>query len=594
MDAAAESGPVIRLLAHYHARLLATPKLCAQLERLGVATRATIAEHRPGFVDRTAQLALLPRSPRDAAVMRTAWITEGYLLPNGRERLRGCLVVPLPGTSTAIGARSKSRTGHPIWELVAPSGAPDALLFTPPPAAHARELVCTLDPLDALMLCRHGADWVASCARVPDAHGRARLIEHLLTVSSGPLRVIAAGTRDGRALVGELLAAARDRPIRIVHLPAGCSVRDLRRLHGEQAIEALLSDRRLPTSAAAVRSPSGRTRVVRPVAPWAGRAGSLVSALDAHLAHLEAAGRPPDAIRQRTRALDLLRTACLAQKVESIGALTVETLEAFQRSLLSGETSTPVSRIIGAPGPPRSRNAIIRVLSAARQFLAWALRAGLVTRDLRDGLLPLRRTAVTPPQVLSADEVEAILDATRVRTTAGLRDRAMLEVLYSTGIRRVELVGLDVHDLDESRGVLRVRRGKGGTTRLVPLGRRARYWVARYVETARIRQAESAHEPALFLTGRGRRITPKMVTGRMRQCLRTAGIGKAGSCHIFRHSMATLMHDAGADIRDLQALLGHALLTSTQLYTRVSMQRLVAVHARTHPAECGAASIEPE
>ncbi|MBK7907330.1 MAG: tyrosine-type recombinase/integrase [Gemmatimonadetes bacterium] len=184
-----------------------------------------------------------------------------------------------------------------------------------------------------------------------------------------------------------------------------------------------------------------------------------------------------------------------------------------------------------------------------------------------------------------------------MRTTAGLRDRAMLEVLYSTGIRRVELVGLDLHDLDESRGVLRVRRvrrGKGGTKRLVPLGRRAQYWVARYVETVRIRHAESAHEPALFLTGRGRRITPKMVTGRMRQCLRTAGIGKAGSCHIFRHSMATLMHDAGADIRDLQALLGHALLTSTQLYTRVSMQRLMEVHARTHPAECGAASIEPE
>ena len=140
MDAAAESGPVIRLLAHYHSRLLANPTLCAQLERLGLATRATIAEHRLGFVDRTAQRALLPRSPRDAAVTRTAWIAEGFLLRNGRERLRGCLVVPLPGTSTAIGARSKSRTGHPIWELVAPSGAPDALLFTPPAAAHAREL----------------------------------------------------------------------------------------------------------------------------------------------------------------------------------------------------------------------------------------------------------------------------------------------------------------------------------------------------------------------------------------------------------------------------------------------------------------------
>lgn len=596
MDDTADTEPVSRLLAHYHARLLATPTLCAQLEFLGLATREMIAEHRLGFVDRTAQLALLSRSPRDAAVIRTAWIAEGFLSPNGRERLRGCLVVPLPGTSTAVGARLGSRAGHPIRELVAPAGARDDLLFVPPPSAHARELVCTLDPLDALMLCRHGAGWVVSCAGRPDTHGRARLVEHLLTASSGPLRVIAAGTRDGRALVGELMAAASslDRPVRIIHLPAGCFVRDLRRLHGEPAIKALLSDGRQPTQPAAVRPPSVRTRAVRPVAPWAGISGSLVGALNAHIAHLEAAGQPPEAIRQRMRALDLLRSACHAVGVHAVGSLTAETLEAFQRSLLSREASTPVSTCPGAPRSPGSRNAIIRVLSAARQFLAWALRTGLLTRDLREGLIPLRRTAITPPQVLSADEIETILDATRVRTTAGLRDRAMLEVLYSTGVRRVELVGLDVHDLDESRGVLRVRRGKGGTTRLVPMGRRAQHWVARYVETARIHHAVSAHEPALFLTGRGRRITPKMVTGRMRRCLRLAGIGKAGSCHIFRHSMATLMHDAGADIRDLQALLGHALLTSTQLYTRVSMQRLLDVHARTHPTEREGESIARE
>ncbi len=153
-------------------------------------------------------------------------------------------------------------------------------------------------------------------------------------------------------------------------------------------------------------------------------------------------------------------------------------------------------------------------------------------------------------------------------------------------------VGAPVRQL--GRGVLAVRRGKGGTTPLVPLGRQARHWVDRYIETARVRHLTSAEEPALLLTRRGRRITAKMVTGRMRRCLQSAGITKAGSCHIFRHSVATLMHNRGADIRDLQALLAHALLTSTQLYTRVSMQRLLAVHARTHPAERAAGPDDPE
>lgn len=595
MEDSSDSTAVTRLLAYYHARLLATPRLCAQIGRLGLATPAMIAEHHLGFVDRTAQRALLSAVPRDAADMRAAWIATGLLLPNGHERFRGCLVVPLPGASTAVGVRLRCHAGHLDWGLVTPAGArSDDLLFAPPRSAHARELVCTLDPIDALMLRCHGVGWVVSCAATPSVRGRARLVEHLLTASPRAMRVIAPGTRDGRALVDAVMTAAvvHERPSRIIHLPAGCSVRELRRLHGEAAIAMLLSDGRPFAPGPVVGHLSPRPRPARPIAPWAGITGSLVGALDAYVAHLEATGLPPDAIRQRMRALDLLRSACHARGVDAVGALTVETVESFQRSLLMREARPHVTGAPGALAAPQSRNAIIRVLATARLFLAWALQAGLLTRDLRVGLLPLRRTATVPPQVLSSDEIEAILDATRVRTATGLRDRAMLEVLYSTGVRRVELVGLDVHDLDQARGVLRVRRGKGGTTRLVPLGRRAQHWVARYVETARIRHMVSAHEPALFLTRRGRRITAKMVTGRMRRCLLAAGIGKAGSCHIFRHSVATLMHDGGADIRDLQALLGHALLTSTQLYTRVSMQRLLEVHARTHPAERATETID--
>ncbi len=575
MDPAAPDA-IDRLLGHYHMRLLASPAVRTRLDALGIATPAMILEHGLGLVDRTAQRALLPPGARDAAALRAVWRAAGFLLPNGRERLRGCLVLPLPGSATAIGVPLRElgrRGGRPVD---APTGV--VQLFAPARAAHASELVCTLDPLDALMLCRCGARWVVAGAGAPDAAGIARLCAEVLAAAPSVVRLIAPGTRDGQALLDRLTAAvaAQDRTIRVVPLPAGCHVRDLRRLHGDEAVVSLLHEGmpRVRTGAGP-RAPD-TPRPAPPVAPWAGQPGSLAAALDAHLVHLEATGLPPEAIRRRMRALERFRRASQARGLVAVETLSIEALDAFQRTLLAGASE---------PDAPRTRNAVIRVLATVRQFLAWARRTGRLAGDLSDGITALRRTAAPPPPVLSAAEVERILDATRVRTATGLRDRAMLEVLYSCGIRRVELVGLDVQDLDPARGVLAVRRGKGGTTRLVPLGRRAGQWVARYVETARVRHLASAGEAALFLTRRGRRISGKMVTSRMRRCLQAAGITKAGSCHIFRHSVATLMHDGGADIRDLQALLGHALLTSTQLYTRVSMQRLLEVHARTHPAE---------
>jgi integrase/recombinase XerD len=163
----------------------------------------------------------------------------------------------------------------------------------------------------------------------------------------------------------------------------------------------------------------------------------------------------------------------------------------------------------------------------------------------------------------------------------------MAEVMYSTGLRRAELVGLDVEDIDHARRAVTVCRGKGRKTRVVPIGRRALEWLDRYVHTRRRTLLRNVWEPALFLSRSGSRMTVKTLTSRMRGHLTAAGVVKGGSCHVFRHSAATLMHDAGADIRDLQALLGHALLTSTQIYTRVSVARLLEVHSRTHPAERG-------
>lgn len=169
-------------------------------------------------------------------------------------------------------------------------------------------------------------------------------------------------------------------------------------------------------------------------------------------------------------------------------------------------------------------------------------------------------------------------------TAQGLRDRALLELFYATGIRRAELSAVNGADIDHERGTLHVRRGKGGKARIVPVGERALAWVAKYEHEARPAFVRHAHEPALFLNPAGERLSMNSLSWRIRNYLDRAGVTKPGACHLFRHTMATAMLDNGADIRHVQEMLGHALIGTTQRYTHVSIAKLQAVHAATHPA----------
>lgn len=231
-------------------------------------------------------------------------------------------------------------------------------------------------------------------------------------------------------------------------------------------------------------------------------------------------------------------------------------------------------------------------LTAVRMLLAWAVRTKHLTVNPAAELELPRLPKRLPRAVLTASEAERVLTQPDLTTALGLRDRAILEVLYSTGIRRMELVGLDRADLDGERGTLLVREGKGRKDRLVPIGERAVRWTERYLEFVRPRLIERAalgsvsdrSTTALFLSARGTRLRATKLTERLHQYLVSAGIQKPGSVHIFRHTMATLMHDAGCDIRDLQEILGHAQLSTTEIYTHVSIERLKAVHTKTHPA----------
>jgi integrase/recombinase XerD len=186
-----------------------------------------------------------------------------------------------------------------------------------------------------------------------------------------------------------------------------------------------------------------------------------------------------------------------------------------------------------------------------------------------------------PRHVLT--EAERVLAQPDVSDPLGVRDRAILEVFYSTGIRRMELVRLLVSDVDRERGTMTVRQGKGKKDRTVPIGERAAMWVEKYMLEARKGVVVPPDEGVLFLTAEGRPLDANRLTDDVGEYVAAAETGKKGACHLFRHTMATVMLENGADIRYIQEMLGHVELSTTQIYAQVSIRQLKAVHALTHP-----------
>ena len=188
-----------------------------------------------------------------------------------------------------------------------------------------------------------------------------------------------------------------------------------------------------------------------------------------------------------------------------------------------------------------------------------------------------------PSRILSAEEADLVMNQPDLTDIIGVRDRAILEVLYSTGLRRMELCNLGVFDIDVDRGTLRVQQGKGRKDRMIPIGERAIAWVEKYLAEVR---PQLVHEPdpgTLFVTHVGEAMGLNSMTQTVKNYVRAAGIS-TGSVHIFRHSVATLMLENGADIRWVQAMLGHENIQSTELYTHISIRKLKEIHAMTHPA----------
>jgi integrase/recombinase XerD len=231
-------------------------------------------------------------------------------------------------------------------------------------------------------------------------------------------------------------------------------------------------------------------------------------------------------------------------------------------------------------------------LQKVRNLFKWLSRQNAILSNPASDLELPRVEQRLPRAVLSVREMDKVLAQPDVSNPLGLRDRAMMEVFYSTGIRRHELTGLELFDINTDEGTVTVRLGKGKKDRLVPIGERALGWIARYLDEARAELVVSDAEHALFLSELGTRFHLGGLTNLMRKYIDAADVGKHGACHIFRHSMATHMLEGGADIRHIQEMLGHAHTSTTAIYTRVTIRHLKKIHEATHPAAMNAPRTE--
>lgn len=236
-----------------------------------------------------------------------------------------------------------------------------------------------------------------------------------------------------------------------------------------------------------------------------------------------------------------------------------------------------------ANGEPLSARTQYGRITPLRAFFTWLTKQNHILYNPASDLDLPKLDQQLPKHILSVAEVETILTLPNLATDVGIRDRAIMETLYSTGMRRLELIQLGVFSIDHARGTVMIRQGKGGKDRLIPIGERALQWIAKYRDDVRPEMVSGSHNDTLFLTQIGDVFTPEHLSVLVRGYVEKAKINKTGSCHLFRHSMATLMLENGADIRFIQAMLGHASLTSTQLYTHVSIRKLQDIHRATHP-----------
>lgn len=311
--------------------------------------------------------------------------------------------------------------------------------------------------------------------------------------------------------------------------------------------------------------------------------GSTHDLIKRHLDYLAVHHYASTTVEKRRGMLLLWAQFCTERGVILVRDIARQHLERYQAGLYRAR------KVNGEPLSVRTQKQRLTVL---RQFFTWAVKQRYVgANPAADIELP--RPTHTLPVYLSADEVRRVLAAPDTTALLGVRDRAILECFYSTGIRRTEMTRLTVDDIESTAGLIRINQGKGHKDRLIPIGSRALEWIARYQSGPRSAWLQNPAIRFLFLQPDGYGMTPSQVAEMVRRCLRAADITKRGCCHLFRHTFATQLLNAGCDMRYIKDMLGHVSMDTTAHYAQVAVDRLKAMHATFHPAEGASASGSP-
>ena len=297
---------------------------------------------------------------------------------------------------------------------------------------------------------------------------------------------------------------------------------------------------------------------------------------DEYLSSLRVRNYSEETIEGRRQSLNVVLIWSYERDLVRASDITKPILESYLRHL---------HRYRKKNGKPLGFSSKSNRIIAVRDFFKWLCRSNYLLSNPASELDLPRPEKRLPEEPFTIQQVETILIQPDLSDPLGVRDRAIMELLYSSGLRRSELVRLQIEDLNFERETLQVRQGKGGKDRVVPVGKRALAWLERYLEEVRPQLEVSYHEHAFFLSSYGEAFNADVLSRKVSAYIKKADIGRSGSCHLFRHTCATHMLEGGADIRFIQQLLGHEKLETTQIYTEVSIKQLQEVHARTHPAK---------
>ncbi len=286
-------------------------------------------------------------------------------------------------------------------------------------------------------------------------------------------------------------------------------------------------------------------------------------------------GCSPDTIKRRDSALRRFIHWCDERDIEQPHEVTRAIIERYQRHLYYYRKQD---------GNPLSYSSQNVILSPLKTFFKWLTKQNYIEYNPASELELPRKSRGLPRTILTTEELESIINQPDISTDEGIRDRAILETFYSTGIRRMELTNLKIYDVDDKRMILFIKEGKGRKDRVIPIGARALQWITKYRIDIRYKLESPQSEDNLFLTDYGERYGRSNLGKMVKDHMIQAGINYEGSCHLFRHAMATHMLENGADIRFIQSMLGHSDINTTQIYTQVSIEKLKEIHRATHPA----------